>query len=162
MTKEEFKPIAKKLITAYGDADEKFLCDKPRLDFWLTMLQDLDAAKLNAAVDSYIKRERYRPMIADIRNEYAMIESRCREYNDRTNSNYYKAMHEYPYYEDTDEARAIFWSIVKSPGSTWKQTLENSERIIDRTRAFVMVHLEHADKLPTWTEFLRNELRSRS
>lgn len=155
MTKEEFKPICRKLRAAYADSNSDFLADTAKKAFWLSMLSDLDARKLNAAVDSYIKRERFKPMIADIRNEYDMIEAKCAEYRDRTNSNYYKAMHEYPCYEDSAEAMAIYWQLVNK-GGTWKDVLAESERFVDRTKAYVMVNLH---RLPTWTEYLRNELR---
>ena len=71
MTKDEFKPLIVKLKTAF--IRDKFFEDTGQIDLWYEMLQDLNPKYAEQAVTNYIKKNRYQPTIADIRQEYTTI-----------------------------------------------------------------------------------------
>lgn len=73
MTQEEFAQIAMLLHVAYKTQADAVRFDKDSLTVWFTMLQDLDADILKAAVINLIARSPYQPRISDVRLEYARI-----------------------------------------------------------------------------------------
>ena len=73
MKQEEFAQIAMLLHVAYKTQADAVRFDKDALNVWFTMLQDLDADILKAAVVNLIARSPYQPRISDVRQEYARI-----------------------------------------------------------------------------------------
>lgn len=150
MTKEEFKPIAEKLKLAYPQ--ENFLADTKTLNLWLGMLQDCDAGRLDRAVDRYIKRERYRPMIADLRNEYNAVLSHERRVTARVTEIYAETVGAYPCADANDDETFEVWAnIVRS-----KNGMATAETIRDMTYTFVRESERNGlvNDLPTFRQFL--------
>lgn len=71
MTPSEFEVIAFDLKKAYRR--DGFLNSDEDMDFWYRMLKDLNPKYAAQAVDNYIRKNRYQPTIADIRDEYKAI-----------------------------------------------------------------------------------------
>lgn len=150
MTKEEFKPIAEKLKLAYPQ--ENFLADTKTLNLWLGMLQDFDARRLDRAVDRYIKRERYRPMIADLRNEYNAVLSHERQVSARATEIYAETVGAYPSADANDDETFNVWASILQN----KNGIATAEIIRDKTYAFVRESELNGqvNDLPTFRQFL--------
>ena len=152
MDKNEFKPIARKLRLAYRR--DGFLDDKEALELWLVMLNDLDAKFVDAAAESYIKRNQYQPTIADIRAEYARVRSHEQKVRTECLDLYGETKGVYPCSYDTTETRAQWRYVVTKDG---RQDADVARLVRNYTREFVRKHeLDGTiDQVPDWLEFLR-------
>ena len=69
MTEKEWMQLARKLKGVY-QREEKFLPDVETVNAWYEFLNDLDYTGAVKAVDRYIRKEKFAPTVADIREEY--------------------------------------------------------------------------------------------
>lgn len=167
MTKDELKPILKKLKFAYQR--ESFLAEQEALDLWLERLGDCKKEILEVAVGNYIDKNTYQPTIADIRAEYKKIvearehiKAQLREIYDRTRGTYpdmYLNSDDAERNTAAAEAQKAWWELVKS--SPIEERVARAEQIEDATIRFVRcVEADTArQEIPTLAEFFREALR---
>lgn len=156
MTKDEFKPIAKKLSYAYMRED--FLNSGQQLSLWHTMLEDLDAERVDRAATAYIKKNHYPPTIADIRAEYSRLKSADSEFRAQMMEIYDETRGLYPCSYDSPKARATWKAAVKSL-SRAVEALKPMDAAwsIRRVTARHVANHEKAGKvdlLPDWIDYL--------
>lgn len=71
MTTQEFAKIAMAIKSFYQDP--KFLATKYEFDLWFRQLEDLDYNVAESAVNAWVSANRYKPTIADIRQQASEI-----------------------------------------------------------------------------------------
>lgn len=154
MTKDEFKPIAKKLRLAYRR--DGFLDDKEQINLWLCMLDDYDARVMDTAAESYIRKFQYPPTIADMRRECGYIAEKVNRYRAEITEQYGYAIGVYPSADDTDLARAV-WRRIVNAGQTWDARLCRAKAVRNATIDYVQSAERQGlvDNLPTWYDYLK-------
>ena len=157
MTKEEFKPLIYELKTAY--VRDKFFDDFHQINLWYEKLSDLDAKYAALAVDAYIKKSRYQPTIADIRDEYTAIlkdaMSKSKDIKEILDA-------QLSYYPDADNGKDtwdILEKIVIANGSNWEEKTAYARKLADQIRDHVRHCEETGETLePDVKDYLRTLL----
>lgn len=155
MTKEEFKPIAKKLRLAYNR--DGFLDGKEQINLWLCMLEDLDARRVDRAVTAYIHKGQFPPTIADIRAEYSKLKSEESVFKAQMMEIYGETKGVYPCSYDSPKTRAAWKQAVEfARKKLGCKTLDAAWAVKDVTTSIVSWYEQHdrVDKLPEWIDFL--------
>ena len=140
MTKDEFKPLVYKMKTAF--VRDGFFEDIGQIDLWYEMLSDLKPKYAAQAVDNYIKKNRYQPTIADIRQEYATIVDDIKA---RTKHIREILDLQISYWPDVDKGRET-WSLLaellNKHGGDWSEKTNYARTIADQ----IFNHVRHCEE----------------
>lgn len=152
MTKDEFRPIIKKLKIAYRR--ENFFNDEDMIDLWYERLGDLKTAFLAEAVNNYIDANAYQPTIADIRAEYQKIEDHIRIINRELRTIYDRTVGTYPNSLDNKETQATWWELIK--GYPLEERIAAAEEVESMTIDYIR-EVERSDRqeVPHITDFFK-------
>lgn len=152
MTKDEFRPIIKKLKIAYRR--ENFFNDENMIDLWYERLGDLKTAFLAEAVNNYIDANAYQPTIADIRAEYQKIEDHIRIINRELRTIYDRTVGTYPNSLDNKETQAAWWELIK--GYPLEERIAAAEEVERMTIDYIR-EVERSDRqeVPHITDFFK-------
>lgn len=152
MTKDEFRPIIKKLKIAYRR--ENFFNDEDMIDLWYERLGDLKTAFLAEAVNNYIDANAYQPTIADIRAEYQKIEDHIRIINRELRTIYDRTVGTYPNSLDNKETQAAWWELIK--GYPLEERIAAAEEVERMTIDYIR-EVERSDRqeVPHITDFFK-------
>lgn len=152
MTKDEFRPIIKKLKIAYRR--ENFFNDEDMIDLWYERLGDLKTAFLAEAVNNYIDANAYQPTIADIRAEYQKIEDHIRIINRELRTIYDRTVGTYPNSLDNKETQATWWELIK--GYPLEERIAAAEEVERMTIDYIR-EVERSDRqeVPHITDFFK-------
>lgn len=157
MTKEEFKPLIYELKTAY--IRDKFFDDFHQINLWYEKLSDLNPKYAAQAVDAYIKKGKYQPTIADIRDEYKTIledaMAKSKGIMDILDA-------QLSYYPDADKSKEtwdILEHIISAHGSNWEEKTAYARKLADQIRDHVRHCEETGERLePDVKDYLRTLL----
>lgn len=152
MTKDEFRPIIKKLKIAYRR--ENFFNDEDMINLWYERLGDLKTAFLAEAVNNYIDANAYQPTIADIRAEYQKIEDHIRIINRELRTIYDRTVGTYPNSLDNKETQATWWELIK--GYPLEERIAAAEEVERMTIDYIR-EVERSDRqeVPHITDFFK-------
>lgn len=152
MTKDEFRPIIKKLKIAYRR--ENFFNDEDMINLWYERLGDLKTAFLAEAVNNYIDANAYQPTIADIRAEYQKIEDHIRIINCELRTIYDRTVGTYPNSLDNKETQAAWWELIK--GYPLEERIAAAEEVERMTIDYIR-EVERSDRqeVPHITDFFK-------
>lgn len=162
MTKDEFRPIVKKLKIAYRRDD--FFADNDMIDLWYERLGNAEPEYLAKAVDNYIDKNSFQPTIADIIAEYKAIKdgisavnARLREIYDRTRGVYpnirLNDSEEEKKAAELDARNAWTALIMQKP---FQERIAFAERVEQTTIKYVkMIEENGRNDIPTLAEFFR-------
>lgn len=152
MTKDEFRPIIKKLKIAYRR--ENFFNDEDMINLWYERLGDLKTAFLAEAVNNYIDANAYQPTIADIRAEYQKIEDHIRIINHELRTIYDRTVGTYPNSLDNKETQAAWWELIK--GYPLEERIAAAEEVERMTIDYIR-EVERSDRqeVPHITDFFK-------
>ncbi len=152
MTKDEFRPIIKKLKIAYRR--ENFFNDEDMINLWYERLGDLKTAFLAEAVNNYIDANAYQPTIADIRAEYQKIEDHIRIINRELRTIYDRTVGTYPNSLDNKETQAAWWELIK--GYPLEERIAAAEEVERMTIDYIR-EVERSDRqeVPHITDFFK-------
>lgn len=162
MTKDEFRPIVKKLKIAYRRDD--FFADNDMIDLWYERLGNAEPEYLAKAVDNYIDKNSFQPTIADIIAEYKAIKdgisavnARLREIYDRTKGVYpnirLNDSEEEKKAAELDARNAWTALIMQKP---FQERIAFAERVEQTTIKYVkMIEENGRNDIPTLAEFFR-------
>lgn len=152
MTKDEFRPIIKKLKIAYRR--ENFFNDEDMIDLWYERLGDLKTAFLAEAVNNYIDANAYQPTIADIRAEYQKIEDHIRIINRELRTIYDRTVGTYPNSLDNKETQSTWWELIK--GYPLEERIAAAEEVERMTIDYIR-EVERSDRqeVPHITDFFK-------
>lgn len=156
MTKEEFKPIAKKLRLAYSR--DGFLDGKEQINLWLCMLEDLDAKRVDRAATAYIHKGQFPPTIADIRAEYSKLKSEESVFKAQMMEIYGETKGVYPCSYDSPQARAAWKQAVEyTKNRMGFKALDAAWAVKNATINFVSWYEQHSNVnlLPEWIDYLK-------
>lgn len=152
MTKDEFRPIIKKLKIAYRR--ENFFNDEDMIDLWYERLGDLKTAFLAEAVNNYIDANAYQPTIADIRAEYQKIEDHIRIINRELRTIYDRTVGTYPNSLDNKETQAAWWELIK--GYPLEERIAAAEEVEHMTIDYIRgVERSDRQEVPHITDFFK-------
>lgn len=162
MTKDEFRPIVKKLKIAYRR--DGFFSDEDMIDLWYERLGKAEPEYLAKAVDNYIDKNSFQPTIADIIAEYKAIKdgisavnARLREIYDRTRGVYpnirLNDSEEEKKAAELDARNAWTALIMQKP---LHERIAFAERVEQTTIKYVkMIEDNGRNDIPTLAEFFR-------
>lgn len=152
MTKDEFRPIIKKLKIAYRR--ENFFNDEDMIDLWYERLGDLKTAFLAEAVNNYIDANAYQPTIADIRAEYQKIEDHIRIINRELRTIYDRTVGTYPNSLDNKKTQSTWWELIK--GYPLEERIAAAEEVERMTIDYIR-EVERSDRqeVPHITDFFK-------
>ena len=162
MTKDEFRPIVKKLKIAYRR--DGFFSDEDMIDLWYERLGNTKPEYLIKAVDNYIDKNTFQPTIADIIAEYkaitdgiSAVNARLMEIYDRTRGIYPNLLLNGSEEEKKSaelEARNAWTSLImKKP---FHERIAYAERIEQITIKYVkMIEDSGRNVIPTLEEFFK-------
>lgn len=152
MTKDEFRPIIKKLKIAYRR--ENFFNDEDMINLWYERLGDLKTAFLAEAVNNYIDANAYQPTIADIRAEYQKIEDHIRIINRELRTIYDRTVGTYPNSLDNKETQSTWWELIK--GYPLEERIAAAEEVERMTIDYIR-EVERSDRqeVPHITDFFK-------
>ena len=153
MTREEFEPICRRLITAYQK--DGFLKTKDAVDLWMRYLGDLDAKLVSDAVDKHILSSSYPPTIADIRRscdeeleKISRLKAEMREIFEMSISGY-------PGTNKMQGNTMVWWNYLTA-ADTWEERVEKAKRLESYISEYVReCELDGTiNEIMTFTEYL--------
>lgn len=154
MTKDEFRPIVKKLKIAYRRDD--FFDGKDMVDLWYERLGNANPKILATAVNNYIDNNTFQPTIADIKSECRKIEEHIQSVNNELRLIYNRTVGAYPNSLDDAETKAAWMDIIKAV--PFKDRLAKAEEVENVTIRYVrFIENSGREDIPTITEFFRGK-----
>ena len=163
MTKDEFRPIVRKLRIAYRR--DKFFDEDDMIDLWYERLGKADKDILMAAADKYIDNHTFQPTIADIITEYKKITDHASEVKAQLREIYDRTKGTYPdTYLNSDaetkeaarkRAIAAWWAMIKD--LPLDKRLDKAHEIENEVMQYVrQVEADTGrQQIPTLEEFFR-------
>ena len=157
MTREEFKPMAKKMKIAYQK--DGFLGSKESTDLWYDMLKDLDAKLVLGAVEKYIKSNTFQPTIADIRKLCEEEQEKISKLKAEMREIFEQTMCGYPGINKLNSATVAFWNQLTA-ADTWEKRVDKARYLSSEISAYVRCKENEGaiNRIPTFTEYLEKKV----
>jgi hypothetical protein len=117
---------------------------------WHELLEDMPYEMAKQAMSEYIRENNYPPTVADIYRPYKEYKDQLKADKREAINIYYRAIANYPCYEDTPEIQSEYMRIIgKTPDP------DKARRFETRLIAFVRKHEESKEPIPPLIKYLK-------
>lgn len=130
MNRDEFVDIMGAMIEMYPGRFEKL--GDLAMQMWFECLSDLDYEKTREAVKNHVKLNKYPPTVADIREQYGLIEKQNKHSVDSIKAIFADIRRYYPAdRDDKEEAEKVFINEVMGKENCLDYAMEVKNTVLD-------------------------------
>lgn len=154
MQKNEFLNLAAAIKTYYPK--DNILPTKESMELWYDLLSDLDYKMAQNAMKNYVKKNQYPPTIADLRQEYELLDDERRRKRAQLKETYNSTLAIYPCaYDERPGIEKVYKSILMEFPEDERPAVANKiyQRVDDFVRAW---EKKNDPNIITLTEYLKS------